>query len=1131
MRSPYSGIPSGRTGLAGLRYVNEPSTATSTICSVVCGALLWALLSALCVGQAFADLNPSEALHLFIHQTWTTAQGLPQNSVLAIAQTSDGYLWLGTEEGLVRFDGASFTVFDKHTSGLNDNIIQALLVDRDQNVWIGTTSGVSRFKNGRFTAYALKAGLSSNSVQCLYQDEQGVLWIGTDGGGLIRMKNGLFRVFTKTDGLADNAVLAITGDNHGTVWVGTHGGLSRLKNGRFLNYGVQQGLGSENVRDLRVGHGGELWIATNDGLSRMAPSGEMSRFTAKDGLPNNFVNRLYVDRAGALWVGTLRGGLCRYVNDRFDRFDDKSEPITGDIFSIFEDHEGSVWIGTAGSGLNSLRAGSFTTLTKQDGLTSNSVLGLYQDDEQNFWIGSDKGLMRMHGSSVESYSTQNGLPDNLVFSVTKDHEGSVWVGTQKGLARIDKGKVKTYGPADGMAIVAVLCTLTDQRGTVWAGSRGGLSRFTGNGFVQYTTRDGLSNNLVLSIYEDQDGSLWIGTAGGLNQFKNGKFRTYTTRDGLSSDRILSILGEKDGTLWLGTSGGINRFRNGKFVSITSDKGLHDDVVLNIVDDHLGRFWMSSNKGIFSITEKQLNDFADGLVGRVTPTVYGISDGLKSRECNGGFQPSAWRSKDGRIYFPTPEGLSFVDPAHLAKAEVPAQAIVERVVADNKNVDPSKPVVIPPGKGQLEFQFTSPTFTAPQKLQFRYMLEGFDKDWTSAGGRRVAYYTNIPHGDYKFEVRAGLDGEWGPVSRTVTLTLKPHFYQTATFNIALLLFALGVAAGTYRLRVNQLKIREKKLVSLVNERTSALQESERLLRRSRDELEVRVRERTMELVNSNKALEEEITVRRQTEEQLILAKDAAESASRAKSDFLANMSHEIRTPINGILGMTDVALSTGLDDEQREYLEIVKFSADSLLGIVNDILDFSKIEARKLALDRTHFDIRAAINELIRSLQMRVRQKGLYLNSDVADDVPDILVGDPLRVRQVLLNLLDNAVKFTSVGGVSLTVTQENCLQGKCTLHFAVKDTGIGIPANKQKTIFEAFSQADTSSTRRFGGTGLGLTISYQLALMMDGSLWVESTPGEGSTFHFTAAIEVMPTAPQPNDGPSTAEKAIDPVGA
>jgi hypothetical protein len=377
-------------------------------------------------------------------------------------------------------------------------------------------------------------------------------------------------------------------------------------------------------------------------------------------------------------------------------------------------------------------------------------------------------------------------------------------------------------------------------------------------------------------------------------------------------------------------------------------------------------------------------------------------------------------------------------------------------------------------------------------------------------RRVAYYTNIPHGKYSFRVRAGMDEEWEPIGRSITLTLQPHFYQTLTFNIVLAFACVGLFVGAYRLRVNQLKVREKKLVSLVGERTSALQESERQLRRSRDELEVRVRERTMELSNANMALEEEICVRRRTEEQLIFAKDAAEAASHAKSDFLANMSHEIRTPINGILGMTDVALSTNLDEEQREYLEIVKFSADSLLAIVNDILDFSKIEARKLALDRAPFGLRSSVNELIRSLQLRARQKGLYLNWHIGEDVPNLLLGDPLRLRQVLLNLLDNAIKFTSDGGVALSIVQENYSGGKSTLHFAVKDTGIGIPIDKQKTIFEAFSQADTSSTRRYGGTGLGLTISYQLAFMMGGRLWVGSQPDQGSTFHFTACIEVLP---------------------
>jgi signal transduction histidine kinase len=580
--------------------------------------------------------------------------------------------------------------------------------------------------------------------------------------------------------------------------------------------------------------------------------------------------------------------------------------------------------------------------------------------------------------------------------------------------------------------------------------------------------------------------------------------------------IWSISADDNGALWLGTNGGgLIRFQNGKFTPFTTAKGLYDDSVLTVLDDRVGHLWMTSNKGVFQVAKAQLEAFADGKIPAITSTAYGTADGMKSGECNGGFQPASWRLKDGRLAFPTMRGVALVNPSTLGKYQLAPPIVLEHLLIDDKQIDLRKPAVIPPGKGQLEFQFTAPSYIAPEKIQFRYMLEGFDKDWIQAGTRRVAYYTNIPHGTYRFRVRAGLDNVWSENDHLVELTLEPHYYQTTTFFIVMALAALTFCSVAYRWRVNHLKVREQKLLAIVNERTSALQESERQLRRSRDELELRVRERTSALVSANQALEAEISVRRETEEQLILAKEAAEAASRAKSDFLANMSHEIRTPINGILGMTDITLSTDLNDEQREYLEIVKFSADSLLGIVNDILDFSKIEARKLTLDRAPFQLRKSVDELVRSLSLRARQKNLSLTAQLQPDVPSEVVGDPLRLRQVLLNLLDNAIKFTTRGGVSLSVSVNTCSATEAVLHFAVRDSGIGIPPEKQRTIFEAFSQADTSSTRRYGGTGLGLTISYQLAEMMGGRLWVESIPGHGSTFHFTARFELVPRADTP----------------
>ncbi|MGA8026029.1 MAG: two-component regulator propeller domain-containing protein [Bryobacteraceae bacterium] len=1076
--------------------------------------LPYLLLLLIVSGYAEASLDPDKPIGQYIHQAWQVAQGLPQNSVLSIAQTPDGYLWLGTEEGLARFDGVRFTIFDKHTAGLRNNQIQVLLLDHKQNLWMGTNAGgLSCLSHGKFSAYTTHNGLTNNSILSLYEDKLGALWIGTDGGGLLRFQNGKFQVFTRADGLADNVVFSIAGDAYGTLWIGTHGGLSKFSDGKFTTLAEKNVLGTSYIHATYVDRHGTVWVGTNgDGLYRLSSTG-ITRFTTRDGLTSNTIFSLYEDGAGSLWIGTGSGGLNRLANGKFSSFTEKDGLKGKDVWAIYEDHEGSLWIGTAGGGLNCFKKGSFTTLSKDDGLISDTILPVYEDSTGTLWMGSDQGLMRWRDGHVTAYTVKQGLPDNLVLSITEDHQGIMWIGTRRGLALIRNGKLEALSAKNGLPNDFVVSTYTDHKGDLWVGTRGGLSHFDGRQFVTYTTRDGLSNNNVVSIYEDHEGTFWIGTGGGgLNRFRDGRFSAYNTQNGLSSDVVYSIHGDSDGTLWVGTNGGgLDRLRQGKFTTYNSYKGLYDDAIFQILDDHLGHLWMSSDKGVFSVSRKQLDAFADGSVSMITPTAYGTADGMKSRECNGNFQPAGWRMADGRLCFPTSNGLAIVNPSNLIGNKTPPPVVLERVLVDNRSVPFDKSVIIPPGKGQLEFQFTAPSFIAPEKIQFRYILEGFDRDWTQSGNRRVAYYTNIPHGEYRFRVRAGSDDVWNNDGPAISLVLEPHFYQTKIFRVISFIAVLWLFVAAYRLRVSQLKAREQKLVLLVDERTSALRESERQLRHSRDELEVRVQERTSELVGANQALEEEITVRRTTEEQLILAKEAAEGASRAKSDFLANMSHEIRTPINGILGMTDITLTTDLNEEQREYLDIVKFSADSLLHIVNDILDFSKIEARKLTLDRTPFHVRKSIEDLIRSLGLRARQKNLSLTAKLARDIPEEMIGDPLRLRQVLLNLLDNAIKFTSRGGVSLSATVDSFDDGCARLHFAVTDTGIGIPAAKQRTIFEAFTQADTSSTRRYGGTGLGLTISYQLAAMMGGLLWVESDPGKGSTFHFTARFEVSPS--------------------
>jgi signal transduction histidine kinase/ligand-binding sensor domain-containing protein len=1052
-----------------------------------------------------ATLDPAKALTQYIQKSWQTEQGLPENSVVSIAQTADGYLWFGTEGGLARFDGTHFFTFEKsNTPELRNNIITALLVDHRQTLWVGTHGGgLSCYRKGYFQNFPAEDGLAGVVILSLFEDRQGTIWIGTQGSGLLAMRDGRLRDFQGRDQLPDQSVFAIAaGSQDNDLWLGTQNGLAHLSGGRWTTYTTKQGLGSDEIRSVYVDRQGSVWVGTHaSGLFRY----EGNRFVPVGGLTGKSISSLYEDAAGALWIGTLEGGLNRRdPQGNITALGQKDGLSSQGVWRVFEDRSGTLWIGTTEGGIASLREGLFTSFTQREGLAANTTLSIYQDRGRAVWIGSDQGLTKWNGRQAIRYAAQDGLPDNMVLSVTQDGTGALWIGTRNGLARFSEGRFRRFTAGDGLPVAhSFPCLYTDRHGTIWLGTREGLSHFDGRRFTNYGAAEGLGEKPIISIYQDAHDVLWLGTDGaGLLRFDHGQAKSYTRRDGLSSDVIYSILGDADGTLWLASSGGgLIHFRNGKFTPYTKAKGFADDTIFQILDDARGNLWMSSNRGVIRVSRADLEDFAQGKSAWIRSFRYGAGDGMRSVECNGGFQPAGWRTADGRLWFPTLRGAAVAEPDRSAHANLPSSVVIERVMAGNVSLPLQQGMRISPGKKQLEFQFTAPGSADPDKLQFSYLLEGFEKDWVQAGSRRIAYYTNIPPGTYRFLVKVSTDGESSGKGAALTVTLLPAFYETGWFYIFLVAVALGAGFTFHRVRVSSLRQKERTLLSLVNERT-------RELRESRDQLEVRVTERTLDLSLANQRLEAEILVRREAEQR-------AEAAYRAKSQFLANMSHEVRTPLNGIMGMTEITLATDLDEEQTDYLNTIKSSAESLLHLVNEVLDFSKIEAHKVELERISFQPSACIGVLIRQISARAAQKSIEVRVDISKEIPDYLMGDPARLRQILLNLLDNSLKFTTQGFISLTVNLRSYSAEKLVLHFAVADTGIGIPKEKQSAIFEAFSQADNSSTRRFGGTGLGLTISSQLVQLMGGHMWVESEPGVGSMFHFTAEFGLSEISPLP----------------
>jgi len=791
-----------------------------------------AAVLALLLPAAAQGLNPELAITQYSHRAWKPEPvegALPQHSVFSIRQTHDGYLWLATQEGLARFDGVRFKVFNAQNTGqLRHNDVWTLLEDLDGALWIGTRGGgLTRLKDGVFVNFGREQGLSDDTIQALWQTADGSLWIGTRGGGLNRYKEGVVTVFTAKDGLSSNIIYALYGDRDGNLWIGTDGGgVSLLRDGAFTTLTTKQGLSDNTVYAFLQDRDGTVWIGTSAGLNRWR-DGRITVFGKHDGLSNDNIRSLYQDRDGNLWIGTDGGGLNRYARGRFTALTTRDGLSNDNVGAIYEDREGSLWIGTDAGGLNRLKDNKFVSYGTPEGLVDNNARTVIEDHDGALWIGTWEGLARYHEGRFTSYTTRDGLSNNVVLSLAVGRDGAVWAGTLAGgLNRLQGGRFTHYGKAQGLSRGWVLALLEDRNGTLWAGTRsGGLNRLDNGRFRSFTTADGLGANDVRYLLEARDGGLWIATlGGGLNRYKDGAFTALTRRDGLSSDLVLSVHEEADGTLWIGTfGGGLNRLKDGKVTAYTTRDGLLDDSVYQILDD--GRhLWLSSNHGVARIGKQELDDFAAGRSGRLQPATFGISDGMRSAECNGAHQPAGWKTRDGRLWFPTIQGITSVHPGRMPMNALPPPVVIEELRVNGRGVPLGEGIELPPGRSRMDFQFTALSLLAPEKVQFRYRLEGYDDDWVQGGSGRSASYTNLPPGRYTFRVAASNnDGVWNEQGAALTFEQTPYFYQRRAFYaVYALALALAVAAGMrlQRRRVRQLQARERELLQLMYERQVA-----------------------------------------------------------------------------------------------------------------------------------------------------------------------------------------------------------------------------------------------------------------------------------------------------------------------
>ncbi len=810
-------------------------------------------------------LDPTRAITQYLYDVWKIKEGLPQNTVQAICQTRDGYLWLGTEEGLARFDGVRFTVFDKrNTPELRQNLILALYEDSSGYLWIGTNGGgLARYRAGRFVHFSKSDGLLEERVRAIHEDAGGVLWVGTEEAGLHVLRNGSFVPFRKKGVLTSERIRAIEDDGDGGVWVGTDGGgVLRIPKGKgpISTLRSRDGLPSEQIRSLTRDPAGVLWIGTyGGGLARLDSEG-LQTFTTKDGLLSDQVAASSLDRDGNLWIGTT-GGLNRYSNGRFSSFSPREGLSDSRVFAVFEDREGSVWLGTLAGGLGRLRAGKLLVYSTLEGLSDNRVRTIHQGPKGTIWIGTDGGgLNRFENGAVTPVPIDLpkrpgalAAPAARVWTVLEDRSGSLWVGLYGlGLGRLTNGTWTLFTTKDGLAGDRVAALYEDERGALWVGSHGGgLSRILpmhqGQGGVRianFGPAEGLASDKIRAITGDGKGGLYVATDGaGLFQFRGEAFHAVTTKEGPSRERLWALTLDGKGSLWMGTYGaGLGLLRDGRVTTFSEKDGLFDDTAFQLLEDSEGYFWVSGNRGIYRVKKADLLDFADGLLGKLTTVAFGAADGMRSPECNGGTQPNALAAADGRLFFPTVEGVVVIDPTRLKGNPLPPPVVIENLTADQVPYPAASakgdktPLSLAAGRDKFEFHYTAPSLLIPERVRFRYRLLGYDRDWVLAGTRRTAYYTRIGHGSYTFEVTACNDeGVWNEVGAAMSFTIRPWFYETWLFRLASLA-ALSLAGySAYRGRVRTLKRRQDELKRAVDARTKELTEKTLELSATNDRL--------------------------------------------------------------------------------------------------------------------------------------------------------------------------------------------------------------------------------------------------------------------------------------------------------